>query len=82
MFPDIITNNPSYIELWIFQDEVDHLPFWVDTKPSDKTIIKVIRFKNNTYTEHCVDSKYRYHFNELLQEEGIVLKGNRYIVRQ
>lgn len=79
---DIITNEPSYIELQLFLDDPIHLPFHLITHPADKTVIIVKRFYKDKVNQYEVDNKYQYHFSDLLKSQGITIKDNKYIIEK
>ena len=78
-FPNNITNYPADIEVQIFANDVDHLPFHVISKPAKVILIKVKIFYKNKIKEKVVDSKYQFAFNQLLYDNGIRIQDNKYV---
>lgn len=78
-FPNNITNYPANIEVQIFADDIDHLPFHVISKPAEVTLIKVKIFYKNKVKEKIVDNKYQFAFNQLLYDNGIRIQDNKYV---
>lgn len=78
-FPNNITNYPADIEVQIFANDADHLPFHVISKPAKVTLIKVKIFYKNKIEEKVVDSKYQFAFNQLLYDNGIRIQDNKYV---
>ena len=78
-FPNKITNIPSIIELLIFEDEQVHLPFHVECTPFNEYKIIVKKFNNNkVVSEHEVSPNYNNRFNDLLKDQGIMVKDGKW----
>lgn len=78
--PQTLANEPSEIILYIFIDEKIHLPFHVESTPSETYRITVRRINGFFVDEHLADLYYLHHLDELLESEGIVIENGKYAV--
>lgn len=79
-WPQMLVSESSEIILCIFLDEKIHLPFHVESTPSETYSITVRRINGSSVDEHPADLYYLYHLDELLESEGVVIENGKWTV--
>lgn len=79
-WPQTLASEPSAIVLYIFLDEKTHLPFHVESTPSESYSITVHRINGSFVDEHPANLYYLHHLDELLESEGAVIESGKWTV--
>lgn len=78
--PQTLASEPSAIVLYIFLNEKIHLPFHIESSPSETYSITVRRINGSSVDEHPADLYYLHHLDELLESEGVVIENGKWTV--